>query len=447
MRVYGPLLSALLTLTLGCGSEPEKIPTQFLVGYAEVDVTPPIGDIMGGYGPPGGYRRSTGVHDPIKAQVAVIANDAPQAMVIVTMDTVGFFHDYEDWGPGVKAIREQIVKKAGGNLRLKPEHILFGSSHSHSGPDLTGFWQQNNQGPDADYLNTLLEKIPQAAKEAVGNLQPGTMHFGMTELVGYSGRSEDCSDVVDNSVAIMQARDLSGAPVFTIANYARHPTELGSNNTLYSADYIWGYREEMQARTGAPAMFLQGAIAAVHGGPLGPTGDTDFDQAYDMGRIIADAVEAALPDLQQSQSFQIRHAYATAECEMRSDLIKTVRENMHIPKRYMTMKGPDNKEMWVDEVPISWHQIGDAEIASYPGEATPEMSLLTKEQMVRPTKFLVGLGDDEIGYLIDQASIDKDTSGRLEGYELTMGMGDHSGQCVWDAQTQLGWFGGAFIVE
>ncbi|MBI5481732.1 MAG: hypothetical protein HY906_22945 [Deltaproteobacteria bacterium] len=128
-------LVAILGAWPGCGSQAEKIPARFLVGYAEVDVTPPVGTIMGGYGPPGGFRRATGTHDPLLAQVAVIANDA--------------------------------------------------------------------------------------------------------------------------------------------------------------------------------------------------------DQAYDMGRILADAVEAALPSLEPSQSFQIRHRVGTTECEILSELVKAGRENMHIPPRRM----------------------------------------------------------------------------------------------------------------
>jgi len=88
-----PLLACVLGF-LGCGEAPLQTPTQFLAGYAEADITPPEGFVMGGYGPPGGFRRSTGVHDPIKLQVAFIANDAPQAFVVATIDTVGFFHDF-----------------------------------------------------------------------------------------------------------------------------------------------------------------------------------------------------------------------------------------------------------------------------------------------------------------------------------------------------------------
>jgi hypothetical protein len=428
---------------LGCGGGPETTPTQFLVGYAEVDVTPPLDTVMAAYGPPGGYRRSDGTHDPLLAQIAVVANDADQAFVLVTIDVPGFMYDFDTWGPGIKDIRLAMVEAVKGKLVLHPGKILFSSSHTHAGPDLIGFFQPNKTGAPKEYLAQLLADIPAGLARAVDGLQPGTMHYTATELVGYTGRDNDCSDVIDNSVTIMQARTLDGTPVFTATNYAKHPTMLGSENKLCSADWIWGYREELKQYTGGPAMYIQGGEAAVHGGSRGPEGTEAFERAYNMGKIVAETVAAALPNLEQSVSLQIRHAAAVTTCQVKSELVLMIRENMSIPYRRMH---PEGDQMWVDEVPISWHQVGDAELAAMPGEATPELALLSKSRMVSPHTFFVGLGNDEMGYIIDKASIAKDPNGQLEGYELTMGMGDDSGQCIWDAHTALGWFDGAFVV-
>jgi len=296
---------------------------------------------------------------------------------------------------------------------MKPEHIVVCSSHTHSGPDLAGFWQESDQGPDRAYLEQLVEVFAETAAQAAAALKPATLSFGMTELPGYTGRSENCSDVVDNSVAILQARDAAGTPIFTLVNYAKHPTLLGSENTLFSADFIAGFRDTLEEHTHAPAIFIQGAIAAVHGGTLGPSGDTEWDRAFNMGAILAATVEAALPTLHPSTSYEIRHASLAATCEMKSDLIKLLRQNMHIPMRHMIEK---DGRLWVKEVPVSWHVVGDAEFVGFPGEATPELGLAAKAEMVQPFRFVLGLANDEIGYLVDKESIAKDTSGRLASY-------------------------------
>jgi hypothetical protein len=430
---------------LGCGDEPQKTPTQFLLGYAEVDVTPPLDTVMAAYGPPGGYRRTEGTHDPLLAQIAVIANDADQAFVLVTFDGPGFMYDFDLWGPGIKQIREAMVEAVKGKLVLHPGKILFTSSHSHAGPDLIGAFQPAETGAPKEYLAALLADIPAGLAQAVDGMRPGTLHFTATELVGYTGRDGDppCSDVIDNSVTIMQGRTMDGTPLFTAVNYAKHPTMLGSDNHLNSADFIWGLREELKLRTGAPGMYIQGGEAAVHGGSKGASGTDEFDRAYNMGKIIADAVEAALPNLEPSVGLQIRHAAATTTCELKSELMRAMRENMGIPLRKMHFVG---EAMWVDEVPVSWHQVGDAELAGMPGEATPELALLSKSKMIQPHKFFVGIANDQMGYILDKESLDKDLGGQLIGYEATMGMGVDSGQCVWDAHTALGWFDGAFVV-
>jgi hypothetical protein len=433
---------------LGCeGDDTGKTPTQFLLGYAEVDVTPPLDTVMAAYGPPGGYRRSEGTHDPLLAQIAVIANDADQAFVLVTFDAPGFMYDFDTWGPAIQQIREAMVEAVKGKLVIHPAKIDFGSSHTHAGPDLIGFFQPNKTGAPKEYLDRLVTDISAGFAQAVDGLQPGTMHYGLTELVGYTGRDGEppCSDVIDNSVTIMQGRALDGTVLFTAANYAKHPTQLGSDNKLCSADFIWGYREEMKLRTGAPAMYIQGGIAAVHGGSKGPSGTEEFERAYNMGSILADAVEAALPSLEQSVSLQIRHAAMLTQCQVKSELVLMVRENMGIPFRKMITR--EDGTVWVEQVPVSWHQVGDAEFAAMPGEATPELELLSKSRMVQPHRFFIALGNDEMGYIIDKESIAKDPGGQLIGYEATMSMGDDSGQCVWDAHTAMGWFDGAYVVQ
>jgi hypothetical protein len=192
-------------------------------------------------------------------------------------------------------------------------------------------------------------------------------------------------------------------------------------------------------------MYIQGAEAAVHGGSLGASGTDEFDRAYNMGKILADVVKPALASLEQSTSVQIHHAAMLTQCQVKSELVLMVRENMSIPFRKMLTKADGT--VWVEQVPVSWHQVGDAEFAAMPGEATPELALLSKSKMVQPHKFFVGLGNDEMGYIIDKESIAKDPGGQLVGYETTMSMGDDSGQCVWDAHTAMGWFDGAFVVQ
>ncbi len=415
---------------------PPPTATAFSLGYAEVDVTPPVGTVMGGYGFPGGGRTSRGTHDPAYAQVALFQNDAGLAFMIVSVDTIGYFYDYGDWGPGVKTLRETIVNALCGQVALRPEHILVASSHTHCGADLVGFWQRANVGPDRELLDNMVRWIADAAVRAAADLQPVLVKSGQTVLDGYTRRDSGCSPVLDNTVAILHATDLGGTPRLTITNFGKHPTGISELDMQISADFVWGYREELRAMTGAPGMFLQGFIAAKHGG-MGEGAD-DYAETYDMGRILATTVQTQLPLLAPAERFDIEHRFTHYSCPVDPDsFLQATLDNFHIPKRSFTKVGDTYV---VDNLEVSWHRLGPAEFAVYPGEGTPDTAVQLRARMAAPTQFIVGLGNDEVGYIVDLESLNADTSGQLAGYELRMGLGIEAGPRTWEAMASLGWF-------
>ncbi len=442
-----------------CGSTSETKENYFKVGFAEIDVTPPVGTIMGGYGAPGGARRSEGTHDPLMAMAAFFTNSEGQSFVIISLDTVGYLYDFGDWGPGIKALRQNIVEKLKNKIALEPEHILIASEHTHASTDLIGFWQKTTEGENGvnkELLQTTLEQITSAAVAAFEAQKKAVVYFGQTELAGYTGRNMDCSPVVDNAVNFIHVKDEAGIPIVTIVNYGKHPTTLPMENHLMSADFVWGYRDVMKKQTGAPAMFLQGFIAAVHDGPksgetvaLGSDGKEDaFQTAYNMGKILADKVLETLPNAEQTKSCDVMHKYKHFTCEAKGDYMVSVIELFNMPQRYIHKEGEgENVKYFVDELEASWHKLGDAEFALFPGEGTPEYSITLRSHMASKYKFVVGLANDSIGYLVDPESLAADTSGELEGYELKMGLGRPGGPAAFEAIQSLGWFDGGWKSE
>jgi hypothetical protein len=83
----------------------------------------------------------------------------------------------------------------------------------------------------------------------------------------------------------------SGQPLLTIVNYACHPTTLAWDNTLISPDYVGAMRETIEARTGVPTLFIQGASGDV-GPQEGFVGDVEI--ADRNGRMLAYAALSAL---------------------------------------------------------------------------------------------------------------------------------------------------------
>ncbi|MBM4398205.1 MAG: hypothetical protein FJ087_21270 [Deltaproteobacteria bacterium] len=150
-------------------------------------------------------------------------------------------------------------------VTIAPEHVLVAGSHIHAAPDVSGFNQDIGQGPDKALLADLQRKLTGAAVAAAGAMEDADLWFGATGLVGVSERDKGCSPVLDTSVAVLRATDRSGRPLLTIANFAKHPTIAAESNRLASAGFVWGCRDDVERATGAPAMFLLGFEAAVHG--------------------------------------------------------------------------------------------------------------------------------------------------------------------------------------
>src|SRR5262249_46212041 len=114
-------------------------------GFAEVDVTPKLGDkpvFMAGFGH---NRKATEVADPIVARAVVLKHDK-QKIAIVSIDVVGFFY------ANVETVRKQL----GGF-----DYVLISSTHNHEGPDTLGLWGTSpfKSGVDPEYMKKLEELI------------------------------------------------------------------------------------------------------------------------------------------------------------------------------------------------------------------------------------------------------------------------------------------------
>lgn len=437
-------IAATAVLAGACGGDDgtDGTATRFRMGYAEVDITPPEGTVLGGYGVPGMDRVSRGPgHDPLMAQAALFVNDAGGAFLVIAADLAGYLWDFGDWGPGVKALRQAIADALAPTLPIAPEHVLVTSSHSHGATDLAGFSQPIGEGPPPALLDDHLRKLTEVAVAAAGSLRDVRLHFGEAVLSGVALRDEDCSPVLDERVAILQARDDDGRVLLTMANFALHPTIAGERNRATTADFVWGYRDRMRQATGAPAMYLQGFEAAVHARDSFLDGPDMWDVVHATGAALADAVLGRQDALVPADSFDIRHRAALYPIQATESFMVDIYTALDMPKRYIdVIDGVPT----VREAEVSWHLLGPAEFAVFPGEPSPEYAVLLKDRMVSPWRFAVGLGNDGLGYLVEPQSVENDTTGRLAGYEVKMGLGPLAGPATWAAMAGLGWFDGAW---
>ena len=74
----------------------------------------------------------------------------------------------------------------------------------------------------------------------------------------------------------------------------------------------------------------------------------------------------------------------------------------------------------------------------WPGEASPEYSVALRARMTDSVPFMVGLGNDEICYIVDPESVENDPTGKLARYEALMGPGPGAGEIIMDVMEDFG---------
>lgn len=274
----------------------EPSPTSHLrFGIGSVDVTPPVGIYHRMWGA-ARHDRATGVHRPLYGDVLFFAplHDDAGAWAQVQLDFVGL--DAADHA----AVAETVAAVLG----LAPTQVVVSFSHSHAAcyfsPDRVHLPGGELIMP---YLAEMRAKLADAAATARANLAECYLTYatGRCTLAANRDYFDDARGIyacgynpgapADDTLLVVRAASPSGELRGLIVNYACHPTTLAWDNTLISPDYIGALRAEVEAATGAPCVFIQGAS-----GDLGPrhgfVGDTAVADAN--GRQVAYAALATL---------------------------------------------------------------------------------------------------------------------------------------------------------
>ena len=270
-------------------------------GLAWGDITPPVGIYHRMWGA-AKHERATAVHRPLRATVAAFApesggNSANDEQLLIALDHCVL---------GALEL-SQFLDRVTAATGCARECFAVVFSHTHSA-GLMGLDRVNLPGGDLIpvYLERLARVVADLTREARQRRQPagivyGTGHCSLATnrdfwdeprqqtIVGFNPAAP-----ADDTVLVARVTTPHGATLATLVNYACHPTTLAWENTLISPDFPGAMREVVEAATGAPCLFLQGAS-----GELGPregfVGDTAI--ADRNGRELGYAALAALTAL------------------------------------------------------------------------------------------------------------------------------------------------------
>ena len=364
----------LFLLLLSCGQKEEEI---LQVGVSKAVINPPLGAFIAGDKQ---NRRFTGVLDSLYVKAAVFY-DGNESFALVTVDSIGLL--YQD----LLKIREKVGTMDLG-IPFSPENIVISSTHTHSGPDVVGLWGEDytQSGVDPDYMDFLVKTTAEQIQIAASKLENASAKYGSTEY-GHNWVANICEEEIDRSVTVLQFLNDKGQNLLSLTNFACHPTYLDAVYNEVSADYVAGFYQEMEKQLGGEHIFLQGAI----GGWIQPIDKgIPYTEVLQRGSGLANTAISALIEGKNLQS---------ASLSFRSKKIDLPVEN----EAWQQLAAAGIIQRAISEVletEVVWFSIGEANFATHPGETAPVFGLQTKAMMPEGPQFVLGLGQDALGYIV-----------------------------------------------
>ena len=141
-------------------------------------------------------------------------------------------------------------------------------------------------------------------------------------------------------------------------------------------------------------IFLQGCI----GGWVQPvTPIRTFELALAYGKHLADITLASLRTAKPLTGDSIRFANKVFAMPNTNEGFKALSASGVLPRAIGDTV----------ETEVAWFSIGEAQFATHPGETSPAHGFATKEMMATGPKFVIGLGLDELGYILKKDYFEK----------------------------------------
>ena len=263
--------------------------TQLFGGFARTDITPELGIPLMGYPDPD--RKAESVRDPLQAN-ALVLKQGETATVLISL-TVCIVED-ED----VETIRQGIQEQTG----IDANSIIVCAIQTHSAPNTMTCWGWCDK--DQTYVDLVVSQSIKAAVKASQNLKKIQVGFGTTDSdVGVNRRAIKVDHTVslgfnrwgvydpEMTCVCFQSGD---GPLATLIHYGAHPTVLSSKSRAISRDWPGVMIDRVEELTGAPVLFVNGAVGdiAPRSNIVGAVGDGEVALQEVGTRAGVDAMRA-----------------------------------------------------------------------------------------------------------------------------------------------------------
>jgi hypothetical protein len=349
-------------------------------GAARVEITPPVGMPLQGYGARRG-EPSTGVHDPLYARVLVVKNSQRQ-LVLVSCDLMGVTENFT----------MAILKKAKRQMPLRRRDLIVFATHTHSGAGGLSdrFALQFVGGRFRPRLfEETTDKIAAAIVRAAQHAQPVRVAFARGETENLNKNRAERDRPVDRELGVMRVSGSDGKAVAWFVNFAAHPTVLGMN-WEFSADYPGCIARQLE-RDGAVALFANGAA-----GDLNIQGQRNLSREAKAERVGTTLAHAAIGLISGASSEELA-------------ILDVRRVEVELPP-VRIRAGRCTIPSWIGDcvfprhAPVQLARVGRALLLAVPLEVNAEVGLAWKREAAKRgyELFLIGYANDYIGYIVPE---------------------------------------------
>jgi Neutral/alkaline non-lysosomal ceramidase, N-terminal len=403
---------------------------ELTVGFADVDVTPELGKkpvYLAGFGQD---RTATKVHDRIMARAVVLA-DGDTKIALVAVDVVGLFNDT------VGRVREKLPGF---------KYVLVSATHNHEGPDTLGLWGPNplKSGVDPEYLKKVEAGCVDAVTAAEKARKPATAKIGTATDASLLRDTRLPVVLHDEIVAIRFEEPKTGKPLGVLVQWNCHPEVLDSKNTEITADFPHYTVKHLRESQGCPVAYFTGTVGGLMTTLKLPVKDENgkelldgtFEKAERYGTLVGQLADKALKRAVPASltPFDVRQRAILVPVENKlyhlGWQLGTLARDMYVwdgkptPKEFTATK--DITKPVAVKSEVGYLKLGDLEVAVIPGEIYPELVLGKVQDPVDPGadfpdaliepgiyaqlkgkhRMLIGLGNDELGYIIPKRQWD-----------------------------------------
>lgn len=265
------------------------------IGLAQRKITPEVPVFLSGYASRDKPFEEV-LHD-IYVKAMAIEDAEGHIGLLVTSDLIGFRAGVE------LRVCELIQKKT----QLERSRILLSSSHTHTGPttfldldDRSEKMTREQAQQTVDYSERLIQLTAEAAIEALENLKPARLSYGVGVCGFAMNRREwtpngvvlgfNPGGYVDRSVPVLRVEDPNGNLRGILFGAATHNTTLTGKHFVISGDYA-GLAQQLiqEEHPGVQAMFILGCAGSANPHPRGTVEDVQRhgqDLATEVERVL-----------------------------------------------------------------------------------------------------------------------------------------------------------------